>query len=66
MQTFTTRTEAIDQTIVAPIEAGDVQDAHKEFDIDAIADKVLGDYDQGFAEIVDVDEFWEIVAEHAL
>lgn len=38
MNTFTTRTEAVDQ-IIAAIEAGDA--SRDEFDIDAIADDVI-------------------------
>ena len=37
-----------------------------EYDIDAIADRVLGDYEEGFALKVDTDEFWEIVAENEI
>ena len=61
--TYSTRDEAIRIEIVDAIEAtGIVEDAYAEFDIDAIADKVLGDYDQGFACQVEPDEFWAIVA----
>ena len=42
--------EAIFREIIEPIEHGDVEDARAEFDIDAIAEKVLGDYDEGFDE----------------
>ena len=63
MNTYSTRTEAIQREIVEPIEAGDANAA--EFDIDAIADQVIGDYSDGFTLLVDTDEFWEIVAEHA-
>ena len=36
------------------------------FDVDAIAEKVLGGYEHGFSCVVDADTFWEIVACHAL
>lgn len=35
-------------------------DARAEFDIDVIADEVLGDFNDGFACMVDADRFWEI------
>jgi len=54
---YTDRTEAIEREIIVPIEAGDV---------DAIADEVLGDYEQGYACMVDPERFWEIVAAHEL
>lgn len=62
----TTRTEAIEREIIVPIEAGDVDDARAEFDVDAIADEVLGDYEQGYACMVDPERFWEIVEAHSL
>lgn len=64
--TFTSRTEAIQRVIIDPIEAsGEVADARVEFDIDAIAAEVLGDHEQGYASLVDVDEFWRTVKRHA-
>lgn len=57
--------EAIFREIIEPIEHGDVEDARAAFDIDAIAEKVLGDVDEGFACKVTVDEFWKIVEENA-
>lgn len=66
MTSHTTRDEAIQRVIVDPIEAsGEVTNAWAAFDIDAIAAKVLGDYDQGYACLVDADEFWRIVERHA-
>lgn len=60
--TYSTRTEAIADAVVGPIEAsGVVTDAYAEFDIDAIADTVLGGYDDGYAVQVDHDEFWAVV-----
>lgn len=63
-RTYTTRDEAIYREIVEPIEAGAAN--RDEYDIDAIADRVLGDYEEGFALKVDTDEFWEIVAENEI
>lgn len=61
-----TRNEAIDRQIVDAIKGtGEVTDAHAEFDVDAIADKVLGNHADGYAQQVDTDTFWHIVAEHA-
>lgn len=64
MSTYSTRTEAIAREIVDPINdgAGDAID----YDVDAIADAVLSDYDHGYVPVVDADEFWKIVSEHAL
>lgn len=60
--TYTTRNEAIQTEIVAAIDAddGDATD----YNIDAIADAVLGDHHQGYACQVDADEFWEVVMEN--
>lgn len=64
MQTYTTRTEAIDREIIEPIAAGDASAA--EYDIDAIADAVLGDHAAGYACQVTPEQFWAVVAEHEL
>jgi len=63
MARYTTRDEAIQREIIEPIEAGDATAA--EYDVEAIAAKVLADYEGGYALKVEVDEFWQIVAEHA-
>ncbi|MCO6688348.1 hypothetical protein V7G09_04655 [Cutibacterium avidum] len=63
---YTNRDEAIEHEIVEPIEAGVVIDARVEYDIDAIADEVLGDYDAGFACVVDHDAFWASVEAHEI
>jgi len=66
MTTYATRAEAIQREIIDPIEAsGEVSDARAEFDVDAIADEVLGDHAAGYAPIVDADEFWRVVERHA-
>lgn len=64
MTRYATRDEAIQRQIIDAIEAtGEATRA--EFDIDAIAAEVLGDYSEGYAQQVDTDEFWQIVARHA-
>lgn len=63
MTRYITRDEAIAREIIEPIEAGEATAA--EFDIDAIADQVLGSYDDGYACQVEHDEFWKIVADNA-
>lgn len=66
MTTYITRDDAIQREIVDPIEAsGEVRDARAEYDIDAIADAVLGDHAQGYATRVDDGEFWQHVAANA-
>lgn len=62
MTRYTARDEAIAREIIEPIEAGDAQAA--EFDITAIADQVLGGYEDGYACQVAHDEFWQIVEQH--
>ena len=66
MSTYTTRDEAIQHEIIKVIQAGDVEDARAEFDIDAIADEVLGDYTDGYACQVGDDRFWEITMAHLI
>lgn len=63
MTRYSTRDEAIQSEIVRPIEAGAAKAS--EFDIEAIAAKVLGDYAEGYALQVTTEEFWAIVAENA-
>lgn len=63
---YTTRTEAIQAEIIDPIQSSEaVTDAAAEYDIEAIADEVIGSYQQGFAAQVGPDKFWTIVANHA-
>jgi hypothetical protein len=62
-RTYTTRDEAIHAEIVEVIEAGDAK--AEEFDVEAIADAVLGDHSEGYAVTVSEGEFWRIVAENA-
>lgn len=63
-RTYSTRDEAIYREIIEAIEAGDA--TRDEYDIDTIADRVLGDYEEGFALKVEESEFWDIVAAHAI
>ena len=65
-RTYTTRDEAIYREIVEPIEAGDVQDAYTAYNIDAIADKVLCDYEDGYMLKVEEPDLWRIVEENAI
>jgi antitoxin (DNA-binding transcriptional repressor) of toxin-antitoxin stability system len=64
VNTYATRTDAIEAEIIIPIEAsgGATRD---EYDIEAIAEAVLGDHDTGYACTVDTDTFWSIVAANA-
>jgi hypothetical protein len=63
-RTYTTRNEAIRREIIEAIES---DGAHSDqYDIDAIADRVLGDYEEGYALTVGIDEFWGIVAENKI
>lgn len=63
-RTYSTRDEAIYREIIEAIEAGDA--TRDQYDIEAIADAVLGDYEDGFALKVEESEFWDIVATHAI
>jgi hypothetical protein len=64
MSTYSTRDEAIEREIVVPIEATGVA-TRDEYDIDAIADEVLGGAGDGYALTVDTDGFWAAVEKHA-
>lgn len=68
MTTYTTRDEAILRQIIDPICASGVidrEEAEKRFDIEAIAADTLGGYATGYAQMVDAEEFWQIVERHA-
>lgn len=66
-QVYMTRDDAIQIEIIEPIEAsGIITDARAAYDIDAIADEVLGDYDDGYACQVGEATFWHIVAAHEI
>lgn len=61
--TYTTRRQAVELEIVQAIQAsGEVVDAYEAYDVEAIADVVLGDFSQGYAVQVDVEVFWDVVA----
>ena len=65
---YATRTEAVEREIIEPIEASVVvADARADYDVDAIADKVLvfDDHLHGFILTVDTDEFWLTVSANA-
>ena len=67
--TYTTRDEAIEREVIAPIEAGDA--GREEYDVDAIADDVLAtvrteDGGYGYALALDGLGFWASVARNAL
>lgn len=63
-RTYTTRSEAITREIIEAIESGDV--TSDQYDIDAIADAVIGSFEDGFALKVEESEFWDTVAAHAI
>ena len=69
MRTYGYRTEAIQADIIDIIEAtGAVEDAHAEFDIDAISDALIIEVPIGTNTEYQVDEdadFWAIVEAHA-
>jgi len=65
MSKHSTRDEAIQSEIITAIEATGVA-TRDEYDIDAIADEVLGGYDEGYELIVDSAGFWAAVERHAL
>ena len=61
-RTYSTRSEAIYREIIEAIEAGDA--TSDQYDIDAIADKVLCDYEDGYMLKVEEPDFWRIVEEN--
>ena len=62
--TYTTRTEAIEHEIIEVIEAGDAN--INDYNVDAIADAVIGDYEDGYALKVNENDFWSIVADNEI
>ena len=62
--TYSTRTEAIEREIIEAIEAGDAK--AEDYNIDAIADVVIGSYEDGYALKVDESEFYGIVADNEI
>lgn len=81
MKTYATRADAIEAEVVAPIEAGHVDSARAEYEVDAIGDQVLYFHDaydedsdtyrldqQGYRlkpDFLDPEEFWTVVKAHA-
>jgi len=61
------RDHAIECEIIEPIEAsGVIPDARAQYDIEAIANEVIGVLKDGFACMVDPEHFWEIVEAHEI
>lgn len=70
---YATRDEAITREIVEPIEAGGVEDAYAEFDINCIADIVLDSDRNGYFLAPQFDSqddageaFWNVVQDYAI
>ena len=63
-RTYSTRDEAITREIIDVIESGDV--TRDQYDIEAIADAVIGSFEDGYALQVDEASFWGIVAENEI
>lgn len=63
-RTYSTRDEAVTREIIEAIEVDDA--SADNYDIDAIADAVLGDYEDGYRVKVDEDEFWDIVVDNEI
>lgn len=63
-RTYSTRDEAITREIIEAIESGDV--TRDQYDIEAIADAVIGSFEDGYALQVDEASFWGIVAENEI
>lgn len=65
---YTTRDEAVAREIITRLEASPViSDAHRDFDVDAIADEVLA-FDpetHSFRCVASTDEFWKSAQKHA-
>lgn len=63
-RTYSTRDEAVTREIIDVIESGDV--TRDQYDIEAIADAVIGSFEDGYALQVDEASFWGIVAENEI
>lgn len=61
-RTYDTRDRAIQCEIVEPIMAGDVDDVNAEYDVDALADLIIGGYYDGFRCLVSDQDFWTLVS----
>lgn len=62
--TYTTRTEAIEREIIEVINAGDAN--ANDYNVEVIADLVIGDYEDGYALRVNESDFWSIVADNEI
>ena len=62
--TYTTRTEAIEREIIETINAGDAN--ANDYNVEAIADLVIGDYEDGYVLKVNESDFWSIVADNEI
>lgn len=63
MTDYSTRNEAIDAIVTAIESSPEVRDARAEYNIDAIADEVIGDHADGYR--IDTNVFWDAVERHA-
>lgn len=61
-RTYTNRADAISREIIDPLSASEFP--LTDWDIDAIADEVLGGHEEGYACRVSADEFWDIARKH--
>lgn len=61
-RTYSNRADAIQREIIDPLSASEFP--LTDWDIDAIADEVLGTHEEGYACRVSVDEFWDIARKH--
>lgn len=66
---YSTYPEAVEELVIEPIEAGGVvKDAYLNYDVKAIAEAVISDYDPeqgGYHELTTDEDFWELVQRHA-
>lgn len=62
--TYTTRTETTEREIIEAINAGDAN--ANGYNVEAIADLVIGDYEGGYVLKVDESDFWNIVADNEI
>lgn len=63
-RTYSSRREAIQREIIEPIAAGDIDNVDDEYDVEALADDVLTDYNLGFQCRVTDEDFWMLVEAH--
>lgn len=64
---YSSKEDAIFYEIDLPINKRyGIEEPSDEYDIYRIADKVIGDYNDGYALKVSEDDFWKIVEEYAI